>query len=985
MNDMPVGKRLFISFSMVILLLVAVTGQATLSFMRIQQDQDFILNSQFPLVEVSHDIVDQVNIIARAMRNIALVSDETSLKAELARIPESRKKILDNLAKLQDSTISPEGITLLAEVRQAREQYVSGQDEFLAKIANHQKDEAIKFLLTELRQRQTNYLKAVSQLSAQQALDMRNTGVKAMQAAHDSLWLIFSVAGLAIVFATGFGIWLTRSLTQPLALAQGIAEKIAAGHLDFTAPLNRRDEVGQLLRAFHSVQTSLKTMVTDINNQVEIVIQGHLKTRIGTECHRGEYRNIIEGINLTLDYLIGYLDNMPLPAMIIDTDRTVRYINQRGAALGNIEPRQLMGQKCYDHFRTEDCHSGGCACLKAMCNKAQTASQTIARPAALELDIHYIGMPIQDRQGQVIGAFEVVMDQTAIAQARRLARKITAYQDAEVLRIKEALSQLAQGNLAIDLRVAAADEDTRETQQVFRVIAEAVNQVASAIRELSTATGTLVTATLAGHLTTRADANHHLGDYRKIVEGMNNTLDAITTPLDVAAQYVARIAQGDIPPPITQAYNGDFNTIKDNLNLAISNINALIEDAAMLAQAGRDLTLDTRADAERHQGDYRKIVQGVNDTLDAVINPLKALIQDTHTLSTAVTEGRLDCRADETLHRGDFRHAILGINDIMGAVSTPLEQIGLTMERVASGDLTAEVKGIYQGMFLELTQAINQTVSKLASTLTQVGQVAQSLASASGEVNATSHSLSQATAQQAASIEQTSAAIEGMAELVNQNRENAKVTHRLAEKTADEASEGGMAVQVTVEAMKQIAGKISIIDDIAYQTNLLALNAAIEAARAGEHGKGFAVVAAEVRKLAERSQIAAHGIGLLAESSVEQAERAGILLTEIVPSIHNTARLVQDISTASDEQSSNTRNIAEAMHQISLATQQSAAASEQLSATAEEMDGQAMRLQELMQFFRLADTQTPAPIVKSNPSPRLSTRPDPDIKHFIRL
>jgi methyl-accepting chemotaxis protein len=177
----------------------------------------------------------------------------------------------------------------------------------------------------------------------------------------------------------------------------------------------------------------------------------------------------------------------------------------------------------------------------------------------------------------------------------------------------------------------------------------------------------------------------------------------------------------------------------------------------------------------------------------------------------------------------------------------------------------------------------------------------------------------------------------------------------MAAKAAKEAIEGGEAVTKTVEAMKAIAQKISIIDDIAYQTNLLALNAAIEAARAGEHGNGFAVVAAEVRKLAERSQVAAQEIGQLAGSSVKMAEQAGSVLTQMLPTINKTSELVQEISAASGEQANGVSQITTAMNHLNGATQQNASASEELSATAEELSGQAAQLQDMMAFFKLAD------------------------------
>jgi methyl-accepting chemotaxis protein len=193
---------------------------------------------------------------------------------------------------------------------------------------------------------------------------------------------------------------------------------------------------------------------------------------------------------------------------------------------------------------------------------------------------------------------------------------------------------------------------------------------------------------------------------------------------------------------------------------------------------------------------------------------------------------------------------------------------------------------------------------------------------------------------------------------VSQNTENAKVTDGIATQAAKEAAEGGEAVKATVAAMKQIAQKIGIIDDIAYQTNLLALNAAIEAARAGEHGKGFAVVAAEVRKLAERSQVAAQEIGTVASSSVELAEQAGNLLGSIVPNIKKTSELVQEITAASEEQSSGVGQINSAMTQLSQTTQQNASSSEELAATAEEMSGQSEQLRQTMAFFKLTTTST---------------------------
>ena len=274
-------------------------------------------------------------------------------------------------------------------------------------------------------------------------------------------------------------------------------------------------------------------------------------------------------------------------------------------------------------------------------------------------------------------------------------------------------------------------------------------------------------------------------------------------------------------------------------------------------------------------------------------------------------------------------------------------------QRVAGGDLSVEVP-LAPGDTLSMMAGIKVMVGKLGEIIGQTREAARNMAAASEQLSATAQSLSQGASEQAASVEETSASMEEMSASIAQNNENAKVTGDIATRTATDTVAGGKAVGETVAAMKQIAQKISIIDDIAYQTNLLALNAAIEAGRAGEHGKGFAVVAAEVRKLAERSQVAAEEISRLATGSVDLAQRAGTLLEAIVPSIQKTADLVQEISAASAEQNSGVGQINGAINQISQSVQQNAAASEELASTSEEVNAQALELQSMMEFFTLA-------------------------------
>ena len=368
--------------------------------------------------------------------------------------------------------------------------------------------------------------------------------------------------------------------------------------------------------------------------------------------------------------------------------------------------------------------------------------------------------------------------------------------------------------------------------------------------------------------------------------------------------------------------------------------------AAELLQtvAGGDLNVTVRT----RNGDTGSMLFAVRNMVDR----LKQVIAGQSALVAAANRGDFTVRVDLNGLAGFQKDMGEGLNQLVTTTGSSIDDVARMMKALSEGDLTQTIDKDYEGSFGQMKEYANDTVLKLSMIITTVTGAANALASASEQVSTTAQSLSQAASEQASGVEETSASMEQITASIAQNTDNAKVTDSMASKAAVEATEGGEAVKDTVSAMKQIAQKIGIIDDIAYQTNLLALNAAIEAARAGEHGKGFAVVAAEVRKLAERSQVAAQEISSVATSSVEAAERAGTLLDQIVPSIKKTSDLVQEISAASQEQSIGVGQINSAVTQLSQTTQQNATSSEELASTAEEMSGQAEQLQQTMSFFK---------------------------------
>ena len=420
-----------------------------------------------------------------------------------------------------------------------------------------------------------------------------------------------------------------------------------------------------------------------------------------------------------------------------------------------------------------------------------------------------------------------------------------------------------------------------------------------------------------GDFSKRGDPDAFTGNYRDLVQNVNNIVIAFEKPLHRIQQYVNMISRGEIPEKITEMAKGDFQKLNDNLNQCIDAVNNLVMDANDLVDAAISGQLDTRADTSRHQGDFAKIVKGVNDTLDAVMMPIR--------------------------------------------------EAQTVLEKMAEGDLTKNITGDYKGDHALIKNAINKTLTSLNQILEEVEDVSDNVSASAVQLNSASQNLAEGSQEQAASVEEITASVHETDQQIRQSSENTNTANILVSETNDAASTGQsemknltLAMNAINESAQNISKIIKVIDEIAFQTNILALNAAVEAARAGQHGKGFAVVAQEVRNLAGRSAQAAKETAELIDNSnkkatdgVQIAERTGTALEHVVENVQKVSNIMSEIAVANKEQTQAMGQINEGMGQINTAVQNISSQSEETASAATQLSAQSDNLKSQLAKFKL--------------------------------
>ncbi|MGC4000678.1 MAG: methyl-accepting chemotaxis protein [Anaeromyxobacter sp.] len=711
--------------------------------------------------------------------------------------------------------------------------------------------------------------------------------------------------------------------------------------------------------------TAIHSLRSEAARLAEAAINGQLATRGDVMAVPQEFRPIVQGVNDTLDAVIqplnvaaDYVDNISkgnIPAKITDRyngdfntiknnlNTLVDTLNRFIAEMGHMAQQHDAGD--IDVMVPEDQFVGSFKVMakgvndmvKGHISVKKKAMACIAQFANGNFDAELERFPgkkafINDNVEVLRKNSKALIDDAIMLSRAAVEGKLSTRADAQ--RHQGDYRKIVQGvndtlNAVIGPLSVAADyvdkiskgnipsKITDNYNGDFNAIKNNLNQCIDAIQKLVADSAMLSKAAVEGKLATRADASRHDGDFRRIVQGVNDTLDAVIGPLNVAADYVDKISKGNIPPKINENYSGDFNAIKLNLNQCIDAVTSLVADAQSLAEAAIEGRLATRADATKHAGDFRRIVEGVNKTLDAVVNPIMEATQ--------------------------------------------------VLETLAQYDLRARVVGNYSGDHARIKTALNGTGKALHDALTQVADAVEQVSEASRQIASSSQSVAQGASEQASSLEETSSSLEEMASMTKQNADNTVQARSLAQSTKEAAEKGGQAMSRMIDAMEKIraaaegtAQIIKDINEIAFQTNLLALNAAVEAARAGDAGRGFAVVAEEVRNLALRSKEAAKKTEDLIKMSVGHAENGRVIsgevagsLNEIVSAAGKVNDIVSEIAVASQEQSRGIEQVNTAVSEMDKVVQVAAANAEESSSAAEELSSQSEELTGLVGRFVL--------------------------------
>jgi len=608
-----------------------------------------------------------------------------------------------------------------------------------------------------------------------------------------------------------------EAFVRPLKMTADSIARISRGDLPAPIAETYRGDFDAIKQSLNTCIGTLAALQRDVAALSTAAVEGRLDERADAARHQGAFRQLVEGINATVATLVGHLDAMPAPAMVIDRDFKVRYMN--AAALGVVgkAKAQVAGARCADLFQTSDCNTERCACARAMQDGRSASSETTARPRQdLVLEIGYSGVPVRDGAGRVVGAFEVISDQTAVKVAMRRTKKVADFQARETERVVAALEKLSHGDLALDATVSEGDADTQEVRRVYQAIASAILRSAEAVRGLSRDAVSLSEAAVAGKLSARADAGKHQGDFKKVVEGFNQTLDAVLAPVNEAASVLERLAQRDLRARMSGAYRGDHARIKDSLNATGQALHEAIAQVAeavdQVSSASTQIAASSQAVASG-ASEQASSLQETSSSLESLLSITKQsadAAQQANTLASSARSAATDGAAAVEQMQGAMgkirasaestSQIIKDINDI--AFQTNLLALNAAVEAARAGEAGrgfAVVAEEVRSLALRAKEAAMKTEELIRQSVRQAGEgeisskhVAGKLGEivgGIGKVSAIVSEIAAAAKEQSIGIDQVSKAVGEMDKVTQQNAASAEESSSAASELSGQSEE----------------------------------------------------------------------------------------------------------------------------------------------------------------------------------------------------